>query len=233
MAALPEPQNKQPRVCGSLGARVPELHWSGHRLSRLPIDSLPENVVLKPSWGDSSRGVYVLAGEQDLMSGKGWNRAQLKAALMHEHGPVLRFPYLAEEMILREEGRPEQAPEYKFYMFGGRIGAIIKQRRINQGVYSYSAYLEDWSPITTPFRTPYKHKLEPPSQRPESLNAMREVASVLGAAVGTFMRVDLYSAYQGVIFGEFSSTPGGGRDYTSYANEFLGRLWQETIPQCS
>lgn len=212
----------------ALGVEVPELYWIGRDLKRLPIEQLPENVVLKPCWGDSCRGVYVLARSTDLMSGAHWDRKLLGDALLKKNGRFLHFPYLAEELLLDEENRCLQIPEYKFYMFGSRLGAIVRQIRVGRELTSYCAYDPDWTPIEQPFRTQYE--LDAPVAAPIHFEAMREAAVRIGKAYETFVRVDLYSTNKGAVFGELSSTPSGGKYYTEFANQLLGDLWQETIP---
>ena len=56
------------------------------------------------------------------------------------------------------------------------------------------------------------------------------IAKRLGGAFGNFVRVDFYLTSKGIYFGEFSSVPAGYRDFTPFADEYLGRLWEEHIP---
>ena len=210
--------------------QLPHLYWSGHRLARLPIDNLPEHVVIKPSWGFGGHGTYLLSGTMDLVSGREWKRADLHKKLIQELGPVQRFPYMAEEMLTTEEGAYAQGVEYNFYMFAGHIGAIMPIQRHRSSFAHYSMYNSDWSPISSPWLTSLELGSAQPA--PTSLIEMCEAAQCLGAAVGTFVRVDLYSTSNGVVFGEFSSTP-RSNNLTQFAHEFLGRIWEEKIPELS
>lgn len=209
------------------GLRVPQLYWHGHRLSRLPIHDLPEHVVIKPSWGFGGHGTYLLAGTMDLVSGMTWRRTDLHRMLMRERGPVSRFPYMAEEMLTTEDGAYAQGVEYNFYMFAGHIGAIMRLQRHRSSVCHYSVYTSDWSPITFPWLSSLEQG--PAQPAPSSLCEMSAAARRLGNAIGTFVRVDLYSTSKGVVFGEFSSTPRSNR-MTPFTDAFLGRIWQEKIP---
>jgi hypothetical protein len=67
--------------------------------------------------------------------------------------------------------------------------------------------------------------------KPEELEPMNSIAVRLGAAFGSFVRVDLYRTSRGTYFGESSSVSGGRKDYTAFADEYLGRLWEEHIPE--
>jgi hypothetical protein len=212
------------------GVQVPQLYWSGHRLARLPIESLPRNVVLKPSWGYGGRGAYLLAGTENLKTGDHWNRSELRDKLVREHGPFLRFPFFAEEMMTTEEGLYEQGSEYNVFMFGGVIGAIMCVRRHRQSVAHYSMYTQDWTPITTPYL--FSVEPGPPQPPPAHLEELCRMAICLGKAVGTFMRVDLYSTHRGVVFGEFSSTPRSDK-VSPFGDHFFGEIWQREIPDCA
>jgi hypothetical protein len=211
------------------GVQVPELYWKGHRLSRLPINELPEHVVIKPAWGFGGKGTYLLSGSMELVSGQHWQRSELLRQLVRDHGVIQRFPYLAEEMMTTEDGDHRQGVEYSFFMFAGHLGAIMRLQRFRSSLAHYSLYTPDWTPLTTP----YFYTLEPgpPQPPPASLDAMCRVARTLGQAVGTFMRVDLYSTQKGVVFGEFASTPRTG-SVSAFGNSFMGRIWQEQIPDC-
>jgi hypothetical protein len=48
-------------------------------------------------------------------------------------------------------------------------------------------------------------------------------------ACGTPVRVDYLVGDKGLFFNEFATTPAIGA-LTPFADEYLGRLWQETFP---
>jgi hypothetical protein len=50
----------------------------------------------------------------------------------------------------------------------------------------------------------------------------------LGRAYGTYVRVDFLVAGERVVFGEFSTTHVG---WTAFADEYFGKLWQESFPE--
>ena len=71
-----------------------------------------------------------------------------------------------------------------------------------------SHYFPDWPPITD--RVNAEREPLGIRDRPEGLDEMLAIARRLGAACGTFMRVDLYDTASGRYFGEFSSAPHWG-----------------------
>jgi hypothetical protein len=59
---------------------------------------------------------------------------------------------------------------------------------------------------------------------------MFDAARTLGAAFDAYVRVDLYATSRGCVFGEFSSTPVGGKYYTPFADAYFESLWQRHHP---
>jgi hypothetical protein len=51
-------------------------------------------------------------------------------------------------------------------------------------------------------------------------------AKKLGGAINKFTRVDLYAMNKGVVFGEFTPTPHGGRGFTKWTDIWLGSMWK-------
>lgn len=90
-------------------------------------------------------------------------------------------------------------------------------------------YTPEWELIDEVFHT--SCPLDEIAVKPEQLDEMKAIAIRLGAAFGTFVRVDLYLTSHGIFFGEYSSVPGGYKDYTPFADDYLGRLWEKHTPE--
>ena len=69
-----------------------------------------------------------------------------------------------------------------------------------------------------------------PRDPPLCLSEMVACVRRLGAAYETYVRVDMYASDRGCVFGEFSSTPAEGRNFTPFGNRYLGELWERTFP---
>jgi hypothetical protein len=209
------------------GVSVPTFYWAGRDAVRMPIEDFPEHFVIRPAWGAGTRGTFVISGTTDLVTGTTYgNRQELKTRVIASRGRWGLFPLLVEEFLTTPEGRHESGVEFKFFMFGHHLGTIMTFHR-RGGTKWLRYYTPDWKPINEVFQP--RFPLDTPIARPHNIGEMIRIARTLGAAFGTFARVDLYSTSSGVYFGEFSSVPGIGK-FTPFANEYLGRLWQEHIP---
>jgi hypothetical protein len=210
------------------GVAVPELYWHGRDAAQLPAEDLPEHFVIRPAWGERTKGAWVVSGNTDLVSGRRYaNRAELKAAVIAGRGRFGLFPLLAEEFMTTPEGKHEAGLEYKFHMFGGHTGPIMTFIRRGETKW-LRHYTPEWDLIDEVFHT--SCPLDEIAVKPEQLDEMNSIATRLGAAFGTFVRVDLYLTSSGIFFGEYSSVPGGYKDYTPFADDYLGRLWEKHIP---
>ena len=215
------------------GVPVPELYWSGRRVSALPMADLPEHVVIRPAWGSGGLETFVMAGDLELLTLQTIPRSELIGRLLEKHGPITRFPILAEEFLTNQAGAYERGVEYCFYVFGDRVGLIHQVLRTGQAGLK-TAYHPDWTvfkdqhgqeDLFNALRVGSLHR-----PRPAKLDEMLGIARTQGSAYGSFVRVDLYLTAKGCTFGEFSSVPLNGQGFTPGADAYLGRLWEETFP---
>ncbi len=210
------------------GCRVPALYWWGRRVGNLPINTLPDHFVIRPVWGDSRRGVYVFAGDRELLRQRVYTKAQLMAALRRERGWVSRFPVLVEEFVKTEAGEYRLPTEFKCHTFGDTIGAIEVVQRSDDKDARYGFYTASWQRFEDQMNV---HLLPGDSvSPPKCLDEMLACARRLGGAYGTYVRIDFYATDHGCVFGEFSSTPDAGRGYTPFADRYYEELWQRTFP---
>jgi hypothetical protein len=135
---------------------------------------------------------------------------------------------LVEELIAGSDGEPSL--DYKFYVFGERIGAIeVVDRRGGHGARKFSFFTPEWEP-----RSPILENVGSLGlvSRPGCFAEMTRLALRCGAAWRGFVRVDFYVRDDTCVFGEFSSCPNGGKGMAREADAFLGRLWQGAFPDC-
>ena len=215
------------------GIPVPELYWYGHEIAKLPIDKLPEHVVIRPTWGAGGLETFVMSGDRELFSLQTIPRSELVGRLLEKYGRLARFPILAEEFLTNEDGVYERGVEYRFYVFGDRVGLIQQILHTGQ-VGLKTAYYPDWTVFQDQNgkEDAFNFKRQGPLNRPRPAqpDTMLEIARTLGTAYGTFVRVDLYLTHKRCYFGEFASVPYGGKGFTPGADAYLGRLWEETFP---
>lgn len=213
------------------GMRVPALYWYGRRTAALPIASLPPQFVIRPVHGAGGRGVHVVAGDRELLHGVALPRADVRQALRQAFGRLSRWPLLVEEFARGEDGSLGLPTEYKCYAFGGSVAVIQVVQRTRQHAARHRFYAPDWTPIDDHVQT--DNPLAPLGEPPRCLDEILRGASALGAACGTFMRVDCFATDSGCLFDEFATTPNDGRGFTAYADAYLGDLWQRTFPDCT
>ncbi len=210
------------------GLRVPELYWHGRNLSRLDFNAFPDCFVIRPTFGHSRQGVFVICDGVNLLSGAKVSRRDVLRASGGRARRLLMGPVLVEEFVGEARPQARLPMELKLHMFGERIGAIQAiHRNAVKGRTRYRLYSDSWEPFSDQMSPvlPLADPIPAPSCLPELLRA----GNRLGQAYGTYVRVDFLVADDRVVFGEFATTPGGG--WTAFADEYFGRLWQETFPE--
>jgi len=209
------------------GYRVPALYWYGRRTAALPLDLLPAHFVIRPIWGAAGKRVYVLAHDRDLLHERVYSKDQLLSEVRRDQGWFPRFPVLVEEFVKTEAGDYALPTEYKCYTFGATVGAVQVVQRTGRHA-RHRFYAPSWEPFEDQMNThnPPADYVDPPRCVEEILACAKK----LGGAYGTFVRVDCYATDRGCVFGEFSSTPLNGRQFTAFADKYLGELWDATFP---
>lgn len=115
-------------------------------------------------------------------------------------------PRLVVEELL-DDGRGNIPPDYKFWCFNGRVSFIqVDLDRMHD--HRRSLHLPDWRLIDGQIHYPLP---EVAPERPARLRELIEVAEALAAGLD-FVRVDLYSLIDRVVFGELTNYPGIGRE---------------------
>lgn len=208
------------------GVATPDLLWSGRRLHRLPVQTLPTRFVVRRAWGAGARQTHLLVDGMELLDGRRCSPQQLHRDLLRQYGRWSIHPLLVEEFLEDAAGR-QRALEVNLYCFGGRVGLIEHIERAGRISYR-CAYDAEWHPFAAGVHT--ERPRPQPLARPAALDQMVEVAGRLAATYGTFVRVDLYLTSRGLVFGEFSSTPFGGKGISPWADELLGRMWEAHCP---
>lgn len=113
-------------------------------------------------------------------------------------------PGVLIEELLDDNGRIPN--DYKFYVFDGVCRFVqIDSDRIES--HRRDVFTPDWTPIDVRFNYDRSDILP---QRPRNLERMLEVAAGLGQGVD-FVRVDLYSIGDRVLFGELTNYPEASR----------------------
>lgn len=223
------------------GCRVPKLYWHGRDLATLDFDSLPQHFVIRATRGTSRKKTLVMAEGVNLLENRHYSNDQLRLRCSEllssmKYRPSSRL--LVEEFVRSERKEYVLPTDFRFHVFGGMVGAIgvtditgaisqdpgggVVPHQVRQGGYG-----ADWIPFEDSFHQIGIQAQDMPA--PDCLPEMLGFAETLGRAVGSYMRVDLYATAAGAVVGEFAPTPGRG-GYSHFADQLLGRLWSQFIP---
>lgn len=212
------------------GLPVPELYRRGYPLGRLRFEALPRDFVVRPVKGHGRRGVYVMADGFELLRQRALSPRELRRRIRRQSLAAWTLPLLVEERVRPPDGSRRLPVEYKCYAFGGTVAAVavIHRTRLGEGGASTRMYTPAWEPWSEPYVDNLPEAgIDAP---PDFLAEMMALAERVGAAAGTYLRVDFFAGERGCVFNEFSSVPGGGLGYTRAADEYLGAAWQRAVP---
>lgn len=215
------------------GAALAELYWHGDP-AEVPLERLPADFVIRPVRGMARHGVCAVTGGRDVMRCCPASAADLRAHLRRLPRPNRGLPVLVEEFVRTPEGACELPLEVKCFTFADVVGAIkvIERGDSPQSEGRSRYYTPDWQPIDDRIDFHYPQgEVRPP---PADVETMLSLASRMGAAIGTFMRVDFFLTDRGWVFNEFSSTPfGGQKGFTPVGDRLFGSLWDAHMPDSS
>jgi hypothetical protein len=213
------------------GCRVPALYWRARLPSQRRLRALPSHFVIRPIWGSRRRGIYVVAEGHDLLLGEPFSAAVLRRSILRSGMLTRILPVMAEEFVPSEDPRYQLPIEYKCHTFGDTVAAVEVIERETTKKARRLFYTTDWQPIADRM-----HIFLPPSEPrdpPRCLDEMLRLATRLGTALGTYMRVDFFATPRGCVFNEFSSTPADGDNFTAYCDDIFGGYWEEKFPHAT
>ena len=223
------------RYIQAMGLKLSQIYFDAPSLDVIDFVALPEAVVIKPNNGWSCNGVMLIAGETELLSRAAVPRSTLRDFCRQ----TLDSTGLTDSRILVEEFLRDYDPrfviprDFKVYVAGGRAWIIqVIDRNGPKETHNHSIYTREWIKIDDLFRT--NHKPGPAVSRPALLPELVELAELLARDTGVFLRLDFYLTTRGVVFGEFTASPGSGTRYTPFGEQYLCELmdrFPDTIPE--
>ena len=206
------------------GARVAKLYWCGDRPEDIPFSSLPEEYVVKTTFGWSSQQVILIRRQKNLFTSQAASPDTLTAHFRRLLGapPCLFAQVMVEELLITPTG--DSPNDYKLYCFHGEPQYIQVIDRVHGTHVWYDA---NWTAQRDQMQLAYRTGR--PVSRPDCLAELLFWGRRLSQAYNyPFVRVDLYVTTRGVVFGEFTHTPFAGPSrlhYTPFANRRMGALW--------
>ena len=209
------------------GLGLPELYWHGAAHASAPLRDLPERFVIRPVFAVAGSRVAVVVDGEELLGGGPASESALRD-LLPRSALRRRVPILIEEFVEPADESLALPLEVKLHVFGPEVAAVevLERRSTHDAKHRY--YTPDWEPVG-PLNT-FLPVDETPREPPEELERLLRLGSALGAALGTYMRVDLLLGAEGMRFGEFSSLPAGGGYVTPEYDRWFGELWSRHVP---
>lgn len=185
---------------------LPTLHWWSDRPETLPFDALPNEFALKANhgsgWNYMVRNKAAVRGSDLVKLGRAWLKSDFTLVGREWAYRNIRRAVYAEQLL--HEGRQAAPPDYKLFVFGGKV-RVIQVDRDRLTCHTQVLYDARWNRIEGTVAAAQGE----PIARPVSLASMLEAAELLSAGVD-FVRVDLYEIAGNAYFGELTSSPNKG-----------------------
>jgi len=184
-----------------------ETLWAGDAPEDIPFDELEPPYVIKVN--HSCGGNVFIRTAQEIKREE--IVASMREQLAFSHGHRFRewgysgIPHkvMVERMIEMPGG--DVPEDYKFYVYHGRVHFIHLDCNRFRG-HERNLYDREWNLLPVELRYPL---ISAPVSKPVNLDQMTMLAEKIGAQFD-FVRVDLYSPPQGILFGEVTFYPGAG-----------------------
>src|SRR5215210_2421023 len=202
--------------------KVADLYWKGRDINTIQFDNLPDQYVIKPRKGHSSRLVFLMDNGVNLMDGKIYSKKDIKEVLAKALNENKTSEFLFEEFLRSEDGVYKIPDDYKCYMFHGEIACIEVINRLGPSKGFTTCYNENWQVMEN--INPYYPEGDY-QQPPKCLQELLEKAKELSKSYEIFVRLDFYATYKGAVFGEFTPTPACGDGFTPKANKLFINYW--------
>ena len=228
------------------GVDTPELYWHGTEPGDIPFDELPDSFVVRLTKGAGANDVFPVVRGRELFDRHELSPNQLvdrikvsmdraeRQLTRHTLGHPRPLRILVEEFVKTPAGCAELPWNYKIWMMRDHVAAIqvvrIGERNESKGPLPRPSAFFDGSWRLHPSSFYAGGSLAEGLEPPTCLDELVDGARSLAIACDTFIRVDMYASDRGPVFGEFTATPHIGAQYTPFAERYMGRLWQQLIP---
>lgn len=207
-----------------LGCKVSDLYWRGSDVNQIDFNSLPDQYVIRPTIGHSSKSVFLMNKGLNLFDQKTYTPEAIRNALEQQIQQSPRLEFLIEEFLQETPGEYKVLSDYKFFCFNGEIASCQLINRTGPKAGFGSFYDEHWNPMEAVHPG---YTLVPPQPAPACLEEMVDQVKKLSKAYQIFCRIDFYATTKGAVFGEFTPTPGLGQGYSSFGQNLLVAYWDK------
>jgi hypothetical protein len=207
-----------------LGCPVPDLYWRGADVENIDFSKLPAHYVIRPTIGHSSNMVWVMDNGLNLFDDKRYSPEEIRTMLKACVNGNADLEFLIEEFLQNEDGGYRIMDDFKHFCFNGEIACYSKIRRLSPKTGFTTFYDSDWKRIKT-VNSIYPYEADYPA--PACLDEMINHTKRISKAYEIFVRLDFYATPKGVVFGEFTPTPGMGKKFTRFGEKLMLRYWDK------
>lgn len=206
-------------------------HWYNLEDFKKDFYSLPESFILKANNGDG-KGTFIIVKNKSTYDNesfekicntlKSWLNNRFISAMSGEPQYKGIKPCIIAEQLLTEDGEG-MVTDYKFWCFNGTplFVNVFSGRSSDGSSANMMSFDRDWNIHTEYLKFGSDYKECRPIAKPENLDKMFEIASVLSMDF-PLVRVDLYNINGKIFFGELTFTPSGGIGLTGdFQQEYL------------
>lgn len=202
---------------------LPERFAEAARLEALDFAALPERVVIKPNNGADNDGVLLFDGEREVFTGDRVAIADRAAYTRQRYdtGSFLKpnSKIIAEEFLQDFDPAFTVPRDFKVYVAGGRPWVVqVVNRQGPKAEWSHCYYNQDWVAYG-PFQR--ENALAPEIARPPHFEELMALSTRIARDIKCFMRLDFYITADRVVFGEFTSYPNAGLQFTPVGSNVL------------
>lgn len=192
------------------------------------IETIPqrEGIVIKPSDGAGSRGVYLVHQMDDIFDVKksikltSWDKLMDSMQQDIESNAVEKDDWIIEQLMYENKAEKTPARDVKFYCFYGKVGIILEivrdpevrqcwwtanGKRVSTGKYDESLF----------------HGI---GVTEEELHMAQTISEKIPAP---FIRIDFLRSEDGLVFGEFTPKPGNYDEFDEATDKWLGDYFLE------
>lgn len=216
----------------SAGVPVPATLWAG-RISDIP-QSLKAGTFLKPTKSSGAKGAFYLFCSDNLFSVHSSKQLQtwdeLLIACRKQMAPQSADEITWELQELVQEYDHTPARDLKFFAFYGQVGLV--QEVLRHPVKQYEFFNADGSLADCGRDRTYEPRFLDPEDTITDKGGLTmdklETAQDLSLQIpAPFMRIDFLNGAEGLLFCEFSSSPGMSHTFNEDYDQRLGRMYLE------
>lgn len=211
------------RYAERLNLPLPERHAEVATVDELDFTTLPERVVIKPNNSADNDCVMLFDQGREVFTN---DPVPVDARKDYVRNTFARGRFIkpdtriiAEEFVQDFDDRYVVPRDFKVYVAGGRSWVIQVVDRIGpKKTWSHRYYSQDWV-VYDHFQRTNAFGTEIP--KPMHFDQMIALSNRIAQDIGCFMRLDFYLARRGALFGEFTSYPNAGLQFTEIGNNVL------------